>query len=106
MCALDKDKQGTAVVKPIKTWCCINRIEFDLIDFQSLGNNEFKWILQIKDTFSWYVWLYTLKDKSSEKVRNALAGWLGQNGNPWAFCYDNSKEFKGILRSFNIFLLY
>ena len=77
MCALDKDKQGAAVVKPIKTRCCMDRIEFDLMDFRSLADNEFKWILQIKDTFSRYVWFYALKDKSSEEVQNALAGWLG-----------------------------
>jgi hypothetical protein len=69
---LDKDKQGKAIVKPIKTRCCIDRIEFDLIDFRTLADSEFKWILQIKDTFSRYVWLYLLKDKSSKEVRNAL----------------------------------
>ena len=77
MCALDKDKQGTAVVKPIKTRCCVDRIEFDLMDFRSLADNEFKWILQIKDTLSRCVWLYPLKDKSSEEVLNALVKWLG-----------------------------
>jgi hypothetical protein len=80
----------------------MDRIEFDLIDFRSLADNEFTWILQIKDTFSRHVWFYALKDKSSEEVRNALVDWLGQNGNPWAFCCDNGKEFKGRLTSFNI----
>ena len=55
MCALDEDKQGTAVVKPIETRYCMDRIEFDLMDFQSLADSEFTWILQIKDTFSRYV---------------------------------------------------
>jgi hypothetical protein len=41
MCAFDENKQGTAVVKPIKTCYYINRIEFNLIDFQSLTNGEF-----------------------------------------------------------------
>jgi len=82
VCALDKDKQGIAVIKPIETWCCIDRIKIDLMDFRSLANNEFTWILQIKDTFLSYVWFYALKDKSSEEVWNALVEWLGQNGNP------------------------
>jgi len=71
-CALDENKQGTAVVKPIKTRCCMDRIEIDLIDFQTLSDGEYTWILQIKDTFSRFVWFYALKDKSSKEVRNAL----------------------------------
>ena len=77
MCALDEDKQGTAVVKPIETRCCMDRIEFDLIDFWSLADNSFKWVLQIKDTFSRYIWLYALEDKSSKSVAKALSEWLG-----------------------------
>jgi transposase InsO family protein len=73
----------------------MDRIEFDLIDFRSLADNSFKWVLQIKDTFSRYIWLYALEDKSSKSVAKALLEWLGQNGNPWAFCYDNGTEFKG-----------
>ena len=32
-CALEENKQGKAVVKPIETRCCIDRIEFDIMDF-------------------------------------------------------------------------
>ena len=67
--ALDEDKQGKAVVKPIETRCCIDRIEFDLIDFRSLSNSKYTWILQIKDTFSQHVWLYALKNKSSNGLK-------------------------------------
>ena len=74
----------------------MDRIEFDLMDFWTLADNKFTWILQVKDIFSRYVWLYALKDKSSKEVANALAQWINQNGNPWAFCCDNGKEFKGI----------
>src|SRR5277367_81347 len=97
-CALDENKQGKAVVKPIVTRCCMDRIEFDLMDFQALSDGEFTWILQIKDTFSRHIWLYALKDKSSKEVGNALAHWIGENGHPWAFCCNNGKEFKGILK--------
>jgi hypothetical protein len=58
----------------------MDRIEFDLIDFQTLGDSEFNWILQIKDTFSRYIWLYALKDKSSKEVWNAIAHWIRENG--------------------------
>jgi hypothetical protein len=73
VCALDQNKQGKAVVKPIETRCCMDKIKFDLMDFRSLANNEFTWILQIKDTFSQHVWLCALKDKSSEEIWNALS---------------------------------
>jgi hypothetical protein len=99
-CALDENKQGKAVVKPIETRCCMDRIEFDLMDFRSLSDGEYSWILQIKDTFSRHVWLYALKNKSSEEVRNALMHWIGQNGHPWAFCCDNGRDFKGKFKSF------
>lgn len=97
-CALNEDNQGTAVVKPIETRFCMDRVEFDLMDFRSLSDGEFKWILHIKDTFSRHVWLYPLKDKSSKEVRDALVLWIGDNGHPWAFCCDNGKEFKGIFK--------
>jgi hypothetical protein len=71
------------------------------MDFQSLSDGEYSWILQIKDTFSQHVWLYALKTKSSKEVRNALMHWIRQNGHPWAFCCDNGKEFKGNLRVFD-----
>jgi hypothetical protein len=76
----------------------MDRIEFDLMDFRALSDGEFSWILQIKDTFSRHIWLYTLKDKSSKEVGNTLAHWIGENGHPWAFCCDNGREFKGILK--------
>jgi hypothetical protein len=31
--ALDENKQSTAIVKPIQTRCCIDKVEFDLLDF-------------------------------------------------------------------------
>jgi hypothetical protein len=55
-------------VKPIETCCCLDRVKFDLMDFRSLADIEFKWILQVKDTFSQYIWLYALIDKSSKEV--------------------------------------
>ena len=60
-------------MKPIETRCCMDRIEFDLMDFQALSDGEFNWILQIKDTFSRHIWLYALKNKSSEGVWDAIA---------------------------------
>jgi transposase InsO family protein len=50
------------------------------MDFWSQSDGEYKWILQIKDTFSRYVWLYAMKDKSALTVVGILLVWLSQNG--------------------------
>ena len=50
------------------------------MDFRSQADGEYKWIIQIKDTFSRYIWLYGVKDKSALTVVGILLNWLGQNG--------------------------
>jgi hypothetical protein len=42
------------------------------MDFRSIPDHEYNWILQIKDTFSKYVWLVPLLDKRAETVAKAL----------------------------------
>jgi len=49
------------------------------MDFRSQADGEYKWVLQIKDTFSRYIWLYALIDKSALSVIAVLLVWLGQN---------------------------
>jgi hypothetical protein len=59
---------------------CLNRIQFDLMDFTTTPNGIYHWILQIKDTFSRYIWLIPLTDKEAATVAAALEIWIGQNG--------------------------
>jgi transposase InsO family protein len=80
VCAVQATNKGKPPIKPIKTRRCLDRIQIDLMDFRSQSDGEYKWILQIKDTFSRYIWLYALKDKSAELVMDALVQWFGQNG--------------------------
>jgi len=42
------------------------------MDFQSLADGWFKWILQIKDIFSQYIWLYALEDKTAKAIYNVV----------------------------------
>jgi hypothetical protein len=49
------------------------------MDFTSIPDHDFQWILQIKDTFSKYIWLVLLKNKRSETVAKAIKAWIGQN---------------------------
>jgi hypothetical protein len=67
-----------------------------------LADRRYKWILQVKDTFLRFIWLYALENKESEEVHKAMVHWISQNGNPWAFAYDNRLEFKGLLYPFII----
>jgi len=61
-------------------------------------DGEYKWILQIKDTFSRYVWIYALKDKSALSVVDVLLVWFGQNG------YMSKTICYNILQAFNLIL--
>jgi hypothetical protein len=38
------------------------------MDFRSKLDGDFKWILQVKDPFLRYIWLYALKDKLAALV--------------------------------------
>jgi hypothetical protein len=50
----------------------MHQVQIDLIDMWASQDREHKWIMQIKDHFSWYIWLYPLENKSSNKVAKAL----------------------------------
>ena len=67
----------------------------DLMDFTSQPDGEYHWVLQLKDHFSRMIWLFPLKDKSSEEVANALRTWISWCGQPNSFYSDNGKEFAG-----------
>lgn len=61
-----------AQVRPILSGQCLDRVQFDLIDFRSIPEQEYNWILQIKDTFSKYPWLISLLEKEAENVAEAF----------------------------------
>jgi hypothetical protein len=42
------------------------------MDFTSILDREYNWILQIKDTFLKYVWLVLLLDKGFKTITEAL----------------------------------
>jgi hypothetical protein len=80
VCSLNAAAKSKAPVTPILSGRCLDRIQFDLMDFRATPDHEFNWILQIKDTFSRYIWLIPLVDKSAETVAKAFDVWIGQNG--------------------------
>jgi len=80
ICTTTAAAKTKVLVRPILSGRCLDRVQFDLMDFTSIPDHEYNWILQIKDTFLKYVWLVPLPDKGSETVAEALEIWIGQNG--------------------------
>jgi hypothetical protein len=52
------------------------------MDFSSLIDGKFKWVLQGKCPFSRFILLEALEDKSAESVCLVLKKWFGQIGLP------------------------
>jgi hypothetical protein len=48
------------------------------MDFSSLFDGKFKWVLQGKCPFSRYILLEAAKDKSAELICAVLKKWFGQ----------------------------
>jgi hypothetical protein len=67
----------------------------DLMDFTSQPDGIYHWVLQLKDHFSRMIWLFPLRDKSSEEVASSLRTWIAWCGQPKSFYSDNGKEFAG-----------
>jgi hypothetical protein len=60
ICCVTTSAKTKAPVIPILSGRCLDRIQFNLMDFWSIPDTsingvEFKWILQIKDTFLKYI---------------------------------------------------
>jgi IS30 family transposase len=57
-------------------------------------DGEWEWILQVKDHFSRFIWLFALKDKSSAGVAAALDVFISFCGEMHICQMDNGTEFK------------
>ena len=95
VCKLMEAQKGKAPIQLIKTHCCLDHVQINLMDFKVLADGEYKYILQIKDTFSRYIWLFPLKNREAEDVAKVLDIWLGGNRYLCKFGVDNGGEFKG-----------
>ena len=78
ICVLQAANKGKPLIKPIKVFCCLHHLVIDLMDFRSLADGEYKWIIQLKCPFSRYVWLKASVDKSAPSVCEILEEWFGQ----------------------------
>lgn len=90
-CALNKKRQKTTgvVAKPILSNNVFSRAQMDLIDFQSLPDVEYKWLLVYQDHFSKFIQLRPLKAKSSVEVAQSLVDIFSIFGVPMILQSDN-----------------
>ncbi len=65
----------------------------DLIDFRGLPDENFKYILHIKDHFTRFSWAYPLSSKETDAVALKLFELFTEIGPPTILQSDNGREF-------------
>ena len=74
-------------------------MQIDLVDFQSLPDGEYKWILNAQDHLTKFSHLRPLRAKSAKEVAWALYKIFCRCGAPVILQSDNGKEFRNQLIS-------
>jgi len=107
-CKLSEKSHGKPPIKPIISKYCLERITIDLMDFRGNPDGEYKWILQIKDHFSRFVWLFAMKDKESATVEKILREWFHNNGIPikWYVAHSILLRYRVLFAQMKILLLF
>lgn len=70
------------------------RAQMDLIDFQSLPDCEYRWLMVYQDHFSKLVLLRPLKNKTALEVTTVLLDIFTTFGVPMLLQSDNGREFR------------
>jgi zinc finger BED domain-containing protein 5/7/8/9 len=85
------------IVEPIRSSNFNSRMQIDLIDFRTLPDGEYKWILNAQDHCTKACWLKALTNKTAIEVARALIDIFGIFGAPLILQSDNGKEFRNSL---------
>jgi transposase InsO family protein len=94
---LNRPAATKAPLQPIVSGRAWERVQVDLIDMRHEPSGQYKWILHVKDHFSKYTQLYTLKSKHAEPIAEAFAQFIAAFLPPKIVQADNGKAFKGAL---------
>lgn len=87
-------KELPAVDRPLE------RIGIDLSDMTA-GNQGFRYVMTVIDSYSRYTIFYPLKTKRAEEVVHNLRNYTTVFGTPKAVCCDNGGEFRaGVFKEF------
>ena len=87
------------VVKPVRSETIFSRCQIDLINFQTLPDGEFKYILTFINHFSKFCVLRPLTSKRAEEVANTLLPIFLTFGAPVILHSDNGREFVNVVIS-------
>ncbi|XP_031334186.1 KRAB-A domain-containing protein 2-like [Photinus pyralis] len=91
----NEKKQGRKkiVVRPIVSKDFNERGQVDLIDFQSMPDSKFKWIMNYQDHSTKFIFLRALESKRAEEVAKELLSIFLLIGAPKILQSDNGREF-------------
>ncbi|CAF0788615.1 unnamed protein product [Brachionus calyciflorus] len=89
-----KFRNNGLIVKPIRSNNFNERVQIDLIDFRTLPDGDYCWILNAQDHFLKVCWLRPLKAKSVKEVARALIDIFGHFGAPRILQSDKSFKEK------------
>lgn len=96
---IKKSNNTGIVVRPITVEELNQRGQVDLVDFQSLPDGEFKFILNYQEHLTKFKFLIPLKSKTAVDVAKALLSIFLQFGAPHVLQSDNGREFTaGIIK--------
>ena len=90
-CSLRKPLKNRPCGKPIISLGFLSRVQIDLIDMTSRPDQDFKWILHIRDHFSKFSWAYPLKSKRALEVADNLVNTFHLFGAAKILQSDNGK---------------
>ncbi|XP_025407815.1 KRAB-A domain-containing protein 2-like [Sipha flava] len=96
ICAICNSKKGSnrkLVIKPIVSKDFNERGQVDLVDFQSLPDGKYKWILNYQDHHTKFISLFPLESKRAVEVASNLLTIFLTFGAPKVLQSDNGREF-------------
>lgn len=93
ICNCKKNMNRKLVVKPIISKDFNERGQVDLVDFQSVPDGKFKWILNYQDHSTKFLSLRPLESKRASEVANNLLAIFLTFGAPKILQSDNGREF-------------
>lgn len=93
ICNEKKQGRKKVIVRPILSKDFNERGQVDLIDFQSLPDQNYKWILNYQDHSTKFLFLRPLQSKRAEEVARQLLSIFLLIGAPKILQSDNGREF-------------
>jgi hypothetical protein len=93
ICNSKKESNRKLVIKPIVSKDFNERGRVDLVDFQSLPDGKYKWILNYQNHHTKFVFLFPLGSKRAVEVASNLLTIFLTFGAPKFLQSDNGREF-------------